>query len=136
MGSDDSAVIVLLSDGENTVQPDPIDAAQAAADRGVRIETVGVGSPGGTDLKVGDFQVHTQLDEATLQRIASMTGGTYARADTSDPTAALAAVDDTLGTQLVSRDEDIEVTALLAGAGMLLLVVGGAAGFASLGRLP
>ncbi len=84
-GSDGSAVIVLLSDGENTVRPDPIDAAQSAADRGVRIETVGVGSPGGTDLKVGDFQVHTQLDEATLRRIASMTGGTYARADTSDP---------------------------------------------------
>ncbi len=52
------------------------------------------------------------------------------------PTAALATVDDALGSQLVSRDEDIEVTALLAGAGMLLLVVGAAAGFASLGRLP
>ena len=85
-GSDDSAVIVLLSDGENNGGPDPIDAAQAAADRGVRIQTVGVGSPAGTDLQVGDFQVHTQLDEATLQQIASMTGGTYARADTADPT--------------------------------------------------
>ena len=45
-------------------------------------------------------------------------------------------MDDILGSQLVSRDEDIEVTALLAAAGLLLLVLGGAAGLASLGRLP
>ena len=64
------AVIVLLTDGENNEQPDPLAAAQAAADRGVRIYTVGIGSAAGTTLDIDGFRVHTQLDEATLQQIA------------------------------------------------------------------
>ena len=43
------AVIVLLSDGENNEIPDPLAAAQAAADQGVRIYTVGIGSAAGSD---------------------------------------------------------------------------------------
>ena len=70
-------MIVLMTDGENTVPPDPFAAAQDAKDRGVRIDTVGIGSPGGTTLEVEGFKVHTQLDEATLQQIADMTDGTY-----------------------------------------------------------
>ena len=54
-GSHRSAAIVLLSDGENTADPDPVGAARAAADQGVRIYTVGIGSsdrrhPGGQRL--------------------------------------------------------------------------------------
>ncbi len=60
------AIIVLLTDGENTVEPDPREAAQAARDRGIRIDTVGIGSPAGTTLEVEGFLVHTQLDEAAL----------------------------------------------------------------------
>ncbi len=47
-GTYTSAVIVLLTDGENNETPDPLAAAQTAADRGVRIYTVGIGSPAGT----------------------------------------------------------------------------------------
>ena len=45
-------------------------AAQAAADQGVRIYTVGIGSAAGTTLDLNGFRVHTQLDEAALQQIS------------------------------------------------------------------
>ena len=64
-GTHAPAVIVLLTDGENNERPDPLGRAQAAADRGVRIDTVGIGSPDGATLDLDGFQVHTQLDEAT-----------------------------------------------------------------------
>ena len=66
-----SAVIVLLTDGENNERPDPLDAAQQAADRGVRIDTVAIGSAEGVDLDLDGFVVHTQLDQDLLDRIAA-----------------------------------------------------------------
>ena len=71
------AAIVLLTDGENTAPPDPLEAVQAAADRGVRIYTVGIGSPEGATLAIEGFSIHTQLDEPTLQAVAERTGGEY-----------------------------------------------------------
>ena len=79
-----SAVIVLLTDGENTEQPDPLAAAQTAADRGVRIYTVGIGSTAGATLHLDGFTVRSRLDEATLQQIAQITGGTYYNAENED----------------------------------------------------
>src|SRR4029077_1399311 len=76
-GSHGSAVIVLLSDGENNESPDPIAAAQTAANEGVRIDTVGVGRAGGDTVDLNGFKVHTQLDAATLQQVAQITDGTY-----------------------------------------------------------
>ena len=67
-------VIVLLTDGENNETPDPLVAAQTAADRGVRIFTVGIGTAAGTTLDLDGFRVHTQLDAATLQQIARPPG--------------------------------------------------------------
>ena len=43
------AVIVLLTDGENTEPPEPLEVAQAAIDRGVRVHTVGIGTQDGDD---------------------------------------------------------------------------------------
>ncbi|HEY4189989.1 MAG TPA: VWA domain-containing protein, partial [Candidatus Limnocylindrales bacterium] len=80
-GSDASTVIVLLTDGENTERPDPIQVAQQAADRGIRIVTIGVASAAGADLDLDGFKVHTQLDAATLQQIADVTAGSYHAAD-------------------------------------------------------
>jgi Ca-activated chloride channel family protein len=77
------AVIILLSDGENNETPDPLTAAQTAADRGVRIYTVGIGSPTGTTVQINGFALHTQLDEATLQQISQITGGTYYNAQSA-----------------------------------------------------
>ena len=64
------AVIVLLTDGENNENPNPLVAAQAAADRGVRIYTVGIGSAAGSILHIEGFTVHSQLDEAALKQIS------------------------------------------------------------------
>jgi Ca-activated chloride channel family protein len=132
-GTHAPAVIVLLSDGENNESPDPMAAAQAAADRGVRIYTVGIGSAAGTTLDLNGYRVHTQLDAATLQGIAQTTGGTYYEA--SD-TAGLVSIYSHLDTQLVVRPESIELTALFAGAGLVLLAVGALVSLAWLGRLP
>jgi len=128
-----SAAIVLLTDGENNQRPDPLEAASAAADRGVRIYTVGIGSAAGTTLQVEGFQVHSQLDEAMLRQIADITDGTYYAAD--DPQE-LSAIYDTIDTRLVIKPEPMEVTSLFAGAGVLLLVIGGLASLTWLGRLP
>jgi Ca-activated chloride channel family protein len=131
-GSDEAAAIVLFSDGENNEQPDPVAAAQTAADRGVRIETVGVGTAAGTTLDLDGFRVQTQLDEALLRQVADMTAGTYQPAAEADPGAVYA----TLAEHLVARDESIEITAVVAGIGLLLLVVAGVAAMARSGRLP
>ena len=132
-GTHDSAVIVLLTDGENTTSPDPMDAAQSAADRGVRVDTVGIGSAAGSDLKVQGFTIHTQLDEATLQAISDRTGGQYFNAQSAQD---LQAIYDNLDTRLVVKPEAIEVTALFAGAGLIALVLGSLASMTWLGRVP
>jgi Ca-activated chloride channel family protein len=127
------AVIVLLTDGEYNQQPDPLVAAQAAADRGVRIYTVGIGSADGATLDLDGFQVHTQLDAESLQRIADLTGGAYYAAEDAQT---LRSVYDHLDTALVVRPEEIELTAVLAGAGLALLLAGAIGSLVWLGRLP
>jgi Ca-activated chloride channel family protein len=132
-GSHGSAVIVLLSDGENTVEPDPIEAAQAAADLGVAIHTIGIGSPGGITLELEGFSVHTALDEEMLQQIGTMTAGTYQRADSTE---SLTAIYDSIDTRVISRDETTELTAIVVGASLVLLTLGAVVSLAWLGRLP
>jgi Ca-activated chloride channel family protein len=132
-GSFKDAVIVLLTDGENNQNPDPLEAAKTAADQGVRIYTVGIGTAAGSDLDIDGFRVHSQLDEAMLKQIASLTNGTYYGA--ADP-GAFDAVYQGVQTRLVIRPEPMEVTSLFAGAGLLVLLVGGAASLVWLGRAP
>jgi Ca-activated chloride channel family protein len=132
-GSDRSKVIVLLTDGENTAFPDPLEAAQTAADQGVRIYTVGIGSPAGTTLHVNGFTVHTQLDETMLQAIAERSDGVYFNAESQDD---LRAVYDQIDLQLVIKPEATEVTALFAGVGLLILLIGGMCSFLWFGRIP
>jgi Ca-activated chloride channel family protein len=127
------AVIVLLSDGENNEAPDPLAAAQAAADRGIRIYTVGIGSAAGTTLDLNGFQVHTQLDEASLQQISQITGGTYFNATDSKQ---LDSIYSNLDTQLVIHSEMTELTAIFAGGAVLLLLCGLITSLLWLGRLP
>lgn len=131
-GSHTSAAIVLFTDGENNEQPDPLDAAAAAANRGIRIVTIGVGTTAGTILDLDGFKVQTALDEALLQQVAATTDGTYHPAASLDP----GAVYDELGRHLVARDQDVELTALVAGLGLVLLLVGVATSVIRTGRLP
>lgn len=133
IGKYPSAVIVLLTDGENTAEPDPLAVAQIAAEAGVRIFPVGLGSAQGAVLELDGFQILTQLNEQPLQEIASLTNGTYFQA--SD-TAALDEVYSELNQQLTIRGEKTEVTALLAGLGMLLFALGGGLSLLWFGRIP
>jgi Ca-activated chloride channel family protein len=132
-GSETSSVIVLLTDGENNESPDPLAAAQVAAERGVRIYTVGIGSAAGTTLHVIGFTVHTQLDEAMLQQIARLSEGAYYKADNGQD---LHAIYENLDLGLVIKPEKTEITALLAGAGVLLLLIGGICSLLWFSRVP
>lgn len=128
-----SAVIVLLTDGENTAPPDPIAAAQAASDLGVRIYPIGIGSAAGTTLEVDGFFVHTRLDEAVLQQIAQISSGVYFNAaNVADFQEIYAAI----SPQLQVKAEKTEVTSIFAGAGLLFLLVGGAFSLIWFSRIP
>jgi Ca-activated chloride channel family protein len=128
-----SAVIVLLSDGENNQNPDPAAAADLAADLGVRIYTIGIGSTQGATLEVDGFTVFSQLDEGLLRSVSENTGGQYYKAtDEAD----LARIYRDLEPKLALKTETIEVTSLFAGAGILLLLAAGALSLLWFGRVP
>jgi len=128
-----SAVIILLSDGENNENPDPLVPAQLAAARGVRIYTVGIGSPAGTTLHINGFTVHTQLDELTLKQISQATGGTYYNAQSEQD---LRTIYENLDRELVVKPEKTEVTSLFAGASIFLFLIGGALSLLWFSRMP
>jgi len=132
-GTYSSAVIVLLTDGENNERPDPLEVAQQAADRGVRIYTVGLGSAQGTTLHVNGFTVFTQLNEPMLQQIAQITDGVYQHAENEQD---LRTIYENLNPQLVIKPEKMEITSVLAGASILVLLVGGVFSLLWFSRLP
>lgn len=89
--SEKSRAIVVITDGENH-EDDPVAAARHAAEMGVRVFTIGVGSPEGKPIpmngellkdKNGDIVV-TRLDEAVLQEVAEAGNGLYVRAGNSE----------------------------------------------------
>jgi len=132
-GTYTSGVIVLLTDGENTEEPDPMEAAQIAADRGVRIYTIGIGSAAGTVLNIEGFNVFTQLNEPLLQAIAQLTNGLYFNAQSEDE---LLAIYDNLDREFVVRPEPMEITPIFAGVSILTLLIGGALSLFWFGRVP
>jgi len=128
-----SSMIVLLSDGENNQNPDPFLSAELAADLGVRIYTIGVGSLTGDQIEVEGFTVHSQLDEGLLRALSTETGGEYYfAADEED----LNRIYDDLKPQLTVRAEEMEVTAIFAGMGLAILLIGGLLSFLWFGHVP
>ena len=128
-----SAVVVVLSDGENNTDPDPMQAADLAADLGVRIYTVGIGSTTGSDITVEGFKVHTMLDEGLMRSIADDTGGNYYSAANEDD---LFKIYSDLKPKLSIKTEEMEVTSLFAGVGMLAFLIGGVLSLLWFGRVP
>jgi len=118
--SNPSVVIVLLSDGRTNVGVDPLDAARLAADRGVRVFTVGFGTAEGGMVDFGGGWMRTQLDEETLKAIAEITGGKYFNAQTE---ADLKSAYEALTTQLVAETGRTEATAFGAALALVLLVL-------------
>jgi Ca-activated chloride channel family protein len=127
-----SAVIVLLSDGENNEVPDPILAADLAADLGVRIYTVGIGSAAGALLDIEGFTVLSQLNEPMLQEISNITGGEYYNAGNEEE---LRRIYSDLEPKLSIKPEEIEVTSIFAGFAILVFLVGGALSLLWFGRV-
>ncbi len=116
-----SSVIVVLSDGENNQSINPVEAAAAAKAHGVRVDALGFGTTAGANLEVDGFTVHTSLDEDVLRAITQAAGGTYfSPQNRQDPKTVYAS----LTPQLVIKPETMEITALFAGAGLLMLLAG------------
>ena len=89
--SEKSRAIIVITDGENH-EDDPIAAAEQAAELGVRVYTIGVGSPEGKPIpmdgellkdKNGEIVV-TRLDEKVLQDVAQAGNGVYVRAGNTE----------------------------------------------------
>jgi Ca-activated chloride channel family protein len=131
LGYHGSAAVILLSDGENTTGTDPLDVADIASGAGVKVYPIGLGRPEGTVLELDGFQVATRLDEPLLREIAARTDGTYfAAADEQ----ALATVYDSIALEWTVADEHVELTALFAAVGALLLLGGVGLSFLWFGR--
>ena len=126
------ASIVLFSDGENVTGPDPATMAQVASVAGVRVDTIGVGTPAGAVVQINGFSVATALDAATLQQIASTTNGSYHSAGDARGLAAVSRSID-LRFKIVNRHE--EVTGLFAAAGAVLLLIAAAVSVLWSGRV-
>lgn len=128
--------IVLLSDGKRTAGRDPLPVAREAARLRIPIYTISLGTPGGTLTNPGQPWMAPQQvppDPGTMRAIARAAGG---RAYTVADAARLDAIYQQLGSRLGTRQQDREVTAGFAGAGLLLLGAAVALGLRRRPRLP
>src|SRR5206468_8814225 len=119
-GSYNAAVVILLTDGQRTTGPDSVAAARLAADRGVRIYTVGIGTPEGKIVGFEGWSMHVRLDEETLKTIADVTRGEYFYAGNAVD---LQKIYTALNSRFVMETKKTEVGALFtAAAGVLVLL--------------
>ena len=110
-GSYNSAVIILLTDGQRTTGPDSLVAARLAAERGVRIYTVGFGTTAGEIIGFEGWSMRVRLDEETLKAIADLTRGEYFFAGSAPD---LRKVYDTLRSRIAFETKRTEITALVS----------------------
>ncbi len=129
-GSYAPAIIVLLTDGVSTTGPMPVEAAQQAVERGIRVYTIGFGTetgempPPGAPSTFGDpwgsgggGWFRRGIDEDTLREIASLTGGRYYAAASASE---LQNVFASLPTNLITREERLEISVIFAALGAML----------------
>lgn len=135
------AIVVLLTDGVTTTGIDPLDAAQMAADRGVRVYTIGFGTVNnnspmncnpyapfaepfdpsfGFGGGGGGGNFRREIDEETLKQVSDMTGGSYYLAESSEQ---LQDVFDSLPTQLFTVTETTEISVFFAAFAALFIVL-------------
>ncbi len=121
-GSYESAAIILLTDGQATTGPDPIESARIAADRGVRVYTVGIGTQGGETIGAEGWSMRVRLDEESLKTIANVTRGEYFYAGTATD---LQKIYKNLNTKLFFEQKETEVTAMFVAAAAALALISG-----------
>lgn len=135
------SIVVLLTDGANNVGVEPVDAAQQAVDRGIRVYTIGFGTERGGTMNCGGFVgsepfsgfggnepfgggggggFRRGIDEETLQQVSDMTGGAYYAAESVNE---LQEVFENLPTSLITRHETTEISFIFVAAGALLAVL-------------
>jgi len=119
-GSYASAAVILLTDGQRTTGPDPLEAAKMAAERGIKVYTVGVGTKAGEIIGFEGWSMRVRLDEDTLKAISTLTRANYFYAGTAED---LKQVYQALSSRLVVETKETEVTALFAAAGALLALL-------------
>jgi Ca-activated chloride channel homolog len=119
-GSYNSAAVIMLTDGQRTTGPDPLDAAKMAAERGIRVYTVGIGTTSGEIIGFEGWSMRVKLDEETLKNISILTHGEYFYAGTAED---LKKVYESLSSRMVVEKKETELSALFAAAGALLAVL-------------
>ena len=121
-GSNNTVAIILISDGVSNFGPDLIEATKLAADRGVRVYTVGVGTAQGDTLSIDGFSIRVRLDEEGLKKVAAMTQGEYFAAANA---AEMKKIYQQLSARLtLGKGRTTEITALFVMIGTLLALVG------------
>jgi len=130
--SNDSAAIVLLTDGRRTTGPDPLEAARMAAERGIRVFTVGFGTTQGGMAPFEGYSIYMMFDEETLKAIAGITHAEYFHATTADE---LTRVYAGLSSRLVLEKKQTEMSALFAAAAALLVAAAAALSLAWFNRI-
>ena len=116
-GSYNSAAIIMLTDGQRTTGPDPLDAAKMAAERGIRVYTVGIGTTNGEVIGFEGWSMRVRLDEETLKNVSVLTHGEYFYAGTAED---LKKVYESLSSRMVVERKETEISALFAALGALL----------------
>lgn len=130
-----SKVMILLTDGvNNTGYEDPMDTARMAADFGIKIYTIGIGTNGFAPIRAKNFwgrdtiqQIPVELDEKSLTEIAEMTGGQYFRATDRNGLEKIYATIDKLEKTKISEDRKLkydEIYGIFLELGMLLAALG------------
>jgi len=127
-----NAAIIVFTDGEDIGGADPVEIAGLAANAGVPVYTVGVGTPRGTVVALDGFSIATALDEPMLAEIAETTGGEYYLAS-ADPD--LTGIFDAIDRSFERQGERIEITALFGIGALILTLAGAALSFFWFGRL-
>jgi Ca-activated chloride channel family protein len=131
-GSYESAAIILLTDGQATTGPDPIESAKMAAEHGVRIYTVGVGTVQGEVIGWEGWSMRVRLDEDTLKQIANVTRGEYFYAGTATD---LKKIYKGMRSRMVLKKQQTEVTALFVAAAAVFVLLGAGLSLAWFNRL-
>jgi Ca-activated chloride channel homolog len=126
-------IVVLLSDGQNTVGIDPREAAEEAFQLSIPVYTVGIGTPEGAVLQIRGRAIRVRLDEDAMRGVAELTAGRYYNAQTESD---LREIYQNLDRQLGLRTERTEITALFTGAAALLAIAGGLLSLLWFSRLP
>ncbi len=127
-----SGAIILLTDGQRTTGPDPMDAAKMAADRGVKVYAVGIGTKDGETIGFEGWSMRVRLDEDALKNIASATRAEYFYAGTAND---LKKVYQSLSTRLVVEKKETEISGLFAAFAAVMVVVAAGLSVAWFGRV-